>query len=81
MLKNEMNVNHWLIYMNNACLVVKRVTIRIVNCRPRDCMVNIHSKEGSPKFICCCGPGKNATSVDKYPSVTEESMEFSVGNQ
>ena len=23
-----MNVNHWLIYTNNACLVVKRVTMR-----------------------------------------------------
>jgi len=73
-LKNEMNVNHWLIYMNNAHLMVKRVTIRIVNCRPRDCMVDIHSKEGSSEFICCCGPGKNATSLDKYPSATEGSI-------
>jgi hypothetical protein len=46
-----MNVNHWLIYMNNTRLVVKRVTMRIVNCRPGDRMVDIHSEEGYSEFI------------------------------
>ena len=54
-----MDVNHWLIYMNNfARFVVKRVTMRIVNCRPGDRMVDIHSEEGSSEFISECDDSK-----------------------
>jgi hypothetical protein len=67
--------------MNNARLVVKSETTRIVSCRPRDRIVDIYSEEGPSEFICCCRPGEIVTSVDKHPSATEGSMEFSVGNR
>jgi hypothetical protein len=75
-----MNINHGLIYMNNARLVVKRVTMRILNCSVGTAWLIFTVRKGLQTLYVAVGRGKmQLLLISTLPQ--QGSMEFSVGNR